>query len=143
MNLCGFLMAVFLIEHTNSSVEVALERVAASRPPGIYHRSWLRELFLRYDDDDPQEADAFLQRRVLNPPQWDRRNQERQKSFPSLASRCCIMDIDIIKFAATASLSRSWLQELQALGAVSVKPPHLERLQKKCQTYLHYCCYGR
>ncbi|KAK7576606.1 hypothetical protein V9T40_012892 [Parthenolecanium corni] len=52
-NRTGFLVAAYLIEKFDYSVESAIREFAKVRPPGIYKEGYIRELYLRYSDDGP------------------------------------------------------------------------------------------
>nr|VZI50502.1 unnamed protein product [Spirometra erinaceieuropaei] len=51
-NRTGFLIAAYLVEERNFSLECALQLFAEARPPGIYKADYLKELFERYGDPD-------------------------------------------------------------------------------------------
>lgn len=51
-NRTGFLIASFLVEKLDFSVEAALATFAKIRPPGIYKQDYINELYRRYDDED-------------------------------------------------------------------------------------------
>ena len=74
-NRTGFLICAFLCEKYDWSIDAAVSTFAASRPPGIYKESYLKELFSRYGDvedtpmaprlpdwcfEDEEEEDAEL-----------------------------------------------------------------------------------
>lgn len=52
-NRTGFLIAAFLIEQFDYSVESAVREFAKVRPPGIYKEAYIRELYCRYSDESP------------------------------------------------------------------------------------------
>lgn len=54
-NRTGFLIAAYMVEKMDCSVEAAIGAFAKARPPGIYKSEYIKELFRRYDD----EEDAF------------------------------------------------------------------------------------
>lgn len=54
-NRTGFLIASYMVEKMDCSVEAALLAFAKMRPPGIYKDDYIKELFKRYED----EEDAF------------------------------------------------------------------------------------
>ncbi|XP_059617366.1 mRNA-capping enzyme [Phlebotomus argentipes] len=49
-NRTGFLIACYLVERLDFSVEAAMRSFSDARPPGIYKGDYIRELFERYDD---------------------------------------------------------------------------------------------
>ncbi|XP_013107961.1 mRNA-capping enzyme [Stomoxys calcitrans] len=51
-NRTGFLIASYLVERFDFSVEAALATFAKFRPPGIYKADYIRELYRRFDDED-------------------------------------------------------------------------------------------
>lgn len=51
-NRTGFLIASYLVEKMDCSLEIALEMFAKVRPPGIYKQDYIQELYQRYDDPD-------------------------------------------------------------------------------------------
>lgn len=51
-NRTGFLIASYLVERLDCSVEAALAIFAKARPPGIYKQDYINELFRRYGDED-------------------------------------------------------------------------------------------
>ncbi|XP_063239760.1 mRNA-capping enzyme isoform X2 [Bacillus rossius redtenbacheri] len=51
-NRTGFLIACYLVEKMDFSVEAAITQFAKVRPPGIYKADYIQELFRRYDDVD-------------------------------------------------------------------------------------------
>lgn len=52
-NRTGFLIAAYLIEQFDYSVESAVREFAKARPPGIYKEAYIRELYSRYSDESP------------------------------------------------------------------------------------------
>lgn len=46
----GFLIAAYMVERMDCSVEAAVLAFAQARPPGIYKDDYIKELFRRYDD---------------------------------------------------------------------------------------------
>lgn len=55
-NRTGFLIASFLIEHFDFSVEGAVREFAKVRPPGIYKEGYIRELYTRYLEEVPSRS---------------------------------------------------------------------------------------
>ncbi|XP_011182006.2 mRNA-capping enzyme [Zeugodacus cucurbitae] len=56
-NRTGFLIASYLVERLDYSIEAALAIFAEARPPGIYKQDYIDELFRRYDEEeDPLPA---------------------------------------------------------------------------------------
>ncbi|XP_018798630.1 PREDICTED: mRNA-capping enzyme [Bactrocera latifrons] len=56
-NRTGFLIASYLVERLDYSIEAAIAIFAEARPPGIYKQDYINELFRRYEDDeDPLPA---------------------------------------------------------------------------------------
>ncbi|XP_055586524.1 mRNA-capping enzyme [Uranotaenia lowii] len=51
-NRTGFLIVSYMVERMDCSVEAALASFARARPPGIYKEDYIRELFLRYEDEE-------------------------------------------------------------------------------------------
>ncbi|XP_004536441.1 mRNA-capping enzyme [Ceratitis capitata] len=51
-NRTGFLIASYLVERLDYSIEAALAIFAEARPPGIYKQDYINELFRRYDDEE-------------------------------------------------------------------------------------------
>lgn len=49
-NRTGFLIAAYMVERMDCSVEAAILAFAQARPPGIYKDDYIKELFRRYDD---------------------------------------------------------------------------------------------
>lgn len=49
-NRTGFLLVSYLVENADLSLELALEMFAKERPPGIYKKDYIEELYSRYDD---------------------------------------------------------------------------------------------
>lgn len=56
-NRTGFLIASYLVERLDYSIEAAIAIFAEARPPGIYKQDYINELFRRYDEEeDPRPA---------------------------------------------------------------------------------------
>ncbi|XP_043219456.1 mRNA-capping enzyme-like isoform X1 [Amphibalanus amphitrite] len=56
-NRSGFLIAAFLVENGDWSIEAAVDAFARARPPGIYKKDYIDELFRRYGDvEDAPDA---------------------------------------------------------------------------------------
>lgn len=51
-NRTGFLIASYMVERLDFSIEAALSIFAKIRPPGIYKQDYINELFRRYDDEE-------------------------------------------------------------------------------------------
>lgn len=51
-NRTGFMIASYLVERKDWSIEAAVQTYAQLRPPGIYKQDYLKELFSRYGDVD-------------------------------------------------------------------------------------------
>ncbi|XP_021922077.1 mRNA-capping enzyme [Zootermopsis nevadensis] len=51
-NRTGFLIVSYLVEQMDYSLDAALNQFAVVRPPGIYKKDYLQELYKRYDDID-------------------------------------------------------------------------------------------
>lgn len=51
-NRTGFLIASYLVERLDYSVEASLAVFAEARPPGIYKQDYINELFKRYEDEE-------------------------------------------------------------------------------------------
>ncbi|XP_017487302.1 PREDICTED: mRNA-capping enzyme isoform X1 [Rhagoletis zephyria] len=51
-NRTGFLIASYLVERLDYSIETALAIFAEARPPGIYKQDYINELFRRYEDEE-------------------------------------------------------------------------------------------
>ncbi|XP_005182334.2 mRNA-capping enzyme [Musca domestica] len=51
-NRTGFLIASYLVERLDFSVEAALAMFSKIRPPGIYKQDYINELYRRYDDEE-------------------------------------------------------------------------------------------
>ncbi|GLG96084.1 Probable tyrosine-protein phosphatase F54C8.4 [Gryllus bimaculatus] len=49
-NRTGFLIISYLVEKMDCSVEAAVTQFSSVRPPGIYKKDYLEELFKKYDD---------------------------------------------------------------------------------------------
>ncbi|XP_059617367.1 mRNA-capping enzyme-like [Phlebotomus argentipes] len=78
-NRTGFLIACYLVERLNFSVEAAIGCFSDARPPGIYKQDYIEELFRRYNNTD-QVPDAPAL------PSWDnvpRPKRRRESSSPS------------------------------------------------------------
>eukprot|EP00474_Spongospora_subterranea_P009684 CRZ10142.1 hypothetical protein [Spongospora subterranea] len=72
-NLTGFMIASYLVEMNNFSVDAALEAFKTSRPPGIYLSVWIAALLVRYDDETASSAMELGQRMIQGTqrPNWD------------------------------------------------------------------------
>lgn len=57
-NRTGFLISSYLVERHDYAVEAALKSFSEARPPGIYKKEYISELYRRYEPDDEQEAVA-------------------------------------------------------------------------------------
>ncbi|PNF24935.1 mRNA-capping enzyme [Cryptotermes secundus] len=55
-NRTGFLIVSYLVQQMDCSLEAALNQFAVVRPPGIYKRDYLQELYRRYGDNDINEV---------------------------------------------------------------------------------------
>lgn len=62
-NRTGFLIASYLVERLDCSVEAALSMFASARAPGIYKQDYINELYRRYEDIEDATAAPEL-------PQW-------------------------------------------------------------------------
>ncbi|KAM7348245.1 RNA guanylyltransferase and 5'-phosphatase mRNA capping enzyme [Cochliomyia hominivorax] len=51
-NRTGFLIASYLVERLDCSVEAALSMFASAREPGIYKQDYINELYRRYEDEE-------------------------------------------------------------------------------------------
>ncbi|KAI8128169.1 mRNA-capping enzyme [Lucilia cuprina] len=51
-NRTGFLIASYLVERLDCSVEAALSMFATARAPGIYKQDYINELYRRYEDEE-------------------------------------------------------------------------------------------
>lgn len=58
-NRTGFLLVSYLVKKMDCDLEIALKMFAAARPPGIYKKDYLEELYRRFDDinDTPPPPD--------------------------------------------------------------------------------------
>jgi len=63
-NRTGFLVCAYLVEKCDWAIDMAVEYYANARPPGIYKKHYLDELFVRYDGS----ADAAPEAPIL--PDW-------------------------------------------------------------------------
>ena len=123
MNLSGFMICSFLVEATNTSVDAAITNFGLARAPGIYHYTWLTELFRRYDDATLAEARELAEECAVSTPDWD---------IPSMSRR---------SRTANDNDGRGGSHSLAALHPIMellrpVKSIHVERLQKLCATYV-------
>lgn len=51
-NRTGFLIASYLVERVDFSVDAAIQTFAQARSPGIYKQDYINELYKRYEDED-------------------------------------------------------------------------------------------
>lgn len=51
-NRSGFMLVSFLVEKYDWELKAALMKFSEARPPGIYKKDYLTELYKRYDDDE-------------------------------------------------------------------------------------------
>ena len=59
-NRTGFLIASYLVERNDYSVDAAIQMFAQARQPGIYKQEYINELYKRYEDvDDATPAPAL------------------------------------------------------------------------------------
>ncbi|XP_075158681.1 RNA guanylyltransferase and 5'-phosphatase mRNA capping enzyme [Haematobia irritans] len=84
-NRTGFLIASYLVERLDFSVEAALATFTKIRPPGIYKQDYINELYRRYDDEDdappaPELPDWCLEYDDSNRGQQKRKYEEAHSS---------------------------------------------------------------
>ncbi|XP_065164847.1 LOW QUALITY PROTEIN: mRNA-capping enzyme [Atheta coriaria] len=79
-NRTGFLIVSYLVEKEDCSLPIALQMFAKVRPPGIYKKDYLEELYARYDDPEDTPPPPIL-------PDWcyeeDEEKSTDNDSFPS------------------------------------------------------------
>jgi len=70
-NRSGFMVVSYLVEKLDWEVGAAIREFASSRPPGIYKKDYIDDLFRRYDDvDDAPEAPPL--------PDWCHEDEDRE-----------------------------------------------------------------
>ena len=65
-NRTGFLICSYLVEENDWDVQTAVAAFAQARPPGIYKRDYVEELYRRYDGDLDSIQDEDFYR-----PNWE------------------------------------------------------------------------
>ncbi|KAF5274946.1 hypothetical protein FQR65_LT04287 [Abscondita terminalis] len=72
-NRTGFLIVSYIVEKMDCDLEIALEMFATARPPGIYKKDYLEELYRRFDDVDDTPLPPQL-------PSWCFEDEDSQDS---------------------------------------------------------------
>uniref|UniRef100_A0A1L8DGW7 mRNA-capping enzyme n=1 Tax=Nyssomyia neivai TaxID=330878 RepID=A0A1L8DGW7_9DIPT len=78
-NRTGFLIASYLVERMDFSVEAAMKAFTDARPPGIYKGDYIRELYERYDDVEDTPPPPQLPSWHLEYDDGDRDTRQQQR----------------------------------------------------------------
>ncbi|XP_061397952.1 mRNA-capping enzyme [Musca vetustissima] len=81
-NRTGFLIASYLVERLDFSVEAALAMFSKIRPPGIYKQDYINELYRRYDDEEDAPTAPELPGWCL---EYDDSDRGKKRSYDEMA----------------------------------------------------------
>lgn len=79
-NRTGFLIASYLVEKHDCSVDAAIQTFAKARPPGIYKQDYITELYKRYEDEDDATPAPAL-------PEWCHEEEEQPDDYQGGSSQ--------------------------------------------------------
>jgi mRNA-capping enzyme len=82
-NRTGFLISSYLVEKHDYAVEAAIRSFSLARPPGIYKKEYIQELYRRYEPDEENDA-------IAPPlPDWCYEEEEEEDDYkaPSTSKR--------------------------------------------------------
>lgn len=145
-NVSGFMIVSYLVQEADFALDAALRIFQSSRPPGIYYRNFLRELYQRYEDCSPEEAYQIVRRMKIRPPSWAATADagtiirsplvRTSRSSPSAISPVSPLPLSSPSQVASPPKQRSSHHSVALPGlssAVRVKSPHYERILKQLE----------